>query len=216
MYSSQLYHRIVQSAKAKNREKGNSHYYEAHHIIPKCLGGSGEVYQWKSHDNIVLLTPKEHFVCHKLLCQMYPDNQKLAYALWRLCNQVNKYQSNRLQISAREYMQAKELCSIVTSKRLKGVPKTTQHKEALSKAISAAHNTPEIREQKRLRQLGKVQTAETRLKQSKAHRKPVIDTRTGLEYDSIKTAAEQIGISLQTVRNYLQKNIISYKKLEVL
>jgi hypothetical protein len=46
-------------------------YTETHHIIPKCMGG-------KNTDiNLVKLTPKEHFICHKLLCEIYPSNPKL-------------------------------------------------------------------------------------------------------------------------------------------
>lgn len=33
-------------------------YYEKHHIIPKSLGGTNK------KDNLVKLTPKEHFLAH--------------------------------------------------------------------------------------------------------------------------------------------------------
>ena len=39
-------------------------YTEKHHIIPRCLGGTN------SHDNLVTLTAREHFVCHLLLTKM--------------------------------------------------------------------------------------------------------------------------------------------------
>lgn len=39
-------------------------YSERHHIIPKSLGGLD------SHDNLVTLTAKEHFICHLLLVKM--------------------------------------------------------------------------------------------------------------------------------------------------
>jgi hypothetical protein len=50
-------------------------YTERHHIIPKCLGGNGK------KDNIVRLTPEEHFVAHQLLVKMYPDNRYLILAV---------------------------------------------------------------------------------------------------------------------------------------
>lgn len=58
--------------KARNRNIAG--YVEKHHIIPKCLGGSDAA------DNIVKLTPEEHYVAHQLLVKIYPKNYKLAYA----------------------------------------------------------------------------------------------------------------------------------------
>ncbi len=50
-------------------------YTEKHHIIPRCLGGNN------SKDNLVSLTPEEHYVAHQLLVKMYPNNTSLVYAL---------------------------------------------------------------------------------------------------------------------------------------
>ena len=33
---------IINNARLKNRKKGGEIYYESHHIIPKCLGGSND------------------------------------------------------------------------------------------------------------------------------------------------------------------------------
>jgi hypothetical protein len=49
-------------------------YFERHHVIPKCLGGSND------KSNIVRLTPEEHYVAHQLLVKIYPDNESLVYA----------------------------------------------------------------------------------------------------------------------------------------
>lgn len=51
-------------------------YFERHHIIPKCLGGDD------STDNLVNLTPEEHFLAHQLLVKIYPTHQGLKYALY--------------------------------------------------------------------------------------------------------------------------------------
>lgn len=40
---------------------------EKWHVIPLALGGSD------SNDNIVYLTPREHFICYKILSKLYPD-----------------------------------------------------------------------------------------------------------------------------------------------
>lgn len=57
-----------------HREITRAGYVEKHHILPRCLGGSG------SKENIVSLYPEEHFLAHLLLCKIYPGNQKLLYA----------------------------------------------------------------------------------------------------------------------------------------
>ena len=49
----------------------NTGRLEVHHIVPKCLGGSNK------KENLVELTAREHFICHRLLCEIYPKNKKL-------------------------------------------------------------------------------------------------------------------------------------------
>jgi len=56
-------------AKGKNRVLTG--YQEKHHIIPKSLGGSN------SKDNLVALTPKEHFIIHILLCKFTVGKSRL-------------------------------------------------------------------------------------------------------------------------------------------
>ena len=86
-----VYDKIVNRAKLQNRVKLNKRhhdyiYYEAHHIVPKCLGGEGRCNQWRYHPNIILLTPKEHFICHLLLTEIYPDNPSIISSAWMMCN----------------------------------------------------------------------------------------------------------------------------------
>lgn len=68
------YYRIINRALSENRTKKGLIYYENHHIIPKCMGGNDE------KENLVLLTGKEHYVCHHFLCKM-TDNLKFKQAL---------------------------------------------------------------------------------------------------------------------------------------
>ena len=60
-------------------------YAERHHVVPKCVGGSD------TSDNIVSLTPEEHYVAHQLLCKIYPNEVKLAFAL-KMLTVSNQYQ----------------------------------------------------------------------------------------------------------------------------
>jgi hypothetical protein len=64
-----------------------SGYGEWHHILPKCMGGSD------NKDNLVFLTPEEHFVAHQLLIKVYPTHIGLARAAYMLT--VNKPGQNR-------------------------------------------------------------------------------------------------------------------------
>jgi hypothetical protein len=63
--------------RAKNRTL--SGYSEWHHILPQCMGGGDE------DENLAQLTPEEHFIAHKLLVKIHPDNFKLAFALLGMC-----------------------------------------------------------------------------------------------------------------------------------
>ena len=100
-----IYTSIIRKAKLENRKKQNGIYYEAHHIIPKCMGGLGKVYEYATHENIVLLTSREHFICHELLCKIYPNIKKLHHAFWAMCNQ-SKHKLNFI-ISSRTYEEAR-------------------------------------------------------------------------------------------------------------
>jgi hypothetical protein len=66
-----IYHTLITRGKERKIE---SEYKEIHHIIPRCLGGSDEI------ENLVELTPEEHYVAHQLLIKIYPDNHSLIYA----------------------------------------------------------------------------------------------------------------------------------------
>lgn len=55
-------------------------YHERHHILPRCCEGTDD------EDNLIDLFAREHFVAHKLLVEENPDNKKLVYAWWRMCN----------------------------------------------------------------------------------------------------------------------------------
>jgi hypothetical protein len=75
------YNAIILKAKSQNRKKHDGIYYEKHHIIPKSLDGDN------SKSNLVLLTAKEHFVCHVLLPKMCIDNdhkRRMVYAFFQM------------------------------------------------------------------------------------------------------------------------------------
>ena len=70
----------------KAKERATEGYAEKHHIVPKTLGGKN------NKSNIVILTAREHFICHLLLTKMLidDDRHKMVYALHMLSNASNK------------------------------------------------------------------------------------------------------------------------------
>ena len=85
------YLNICQSAKTRNAIKGQVISFENHHIIPKSFGLGGE----KDPNNLVMLTPREHYIVHMLMARMFNNNyvykKKMIYAIWRLSNRGISY-----------------------------------------------------------------------------------------------------------------------------
>jgi hypothetical protein len=102
-----IYNDIIKKAKLENRDKKGDTYYEAHHIIPTCLGGKGKTNQWKTHENIVLLTAREHFICHWLLHEIHPHNKSLCFSFYSMCQYDNKNRGIRPSSRLVEIMRKK-------------------------------------------------------------------------------------------------------------
>jgi len=98
-----VYEDIIQKAKNENRSRSDDVYYEDHHIIPRCLGGSDE------DKNRVLLTAREHFVCHKLLTYIYKGHFGLIYAFHRMCFS----RKDKIYLTSRDYAYIRELIASV-------------------------------------------------------------------------------------------------------
>lgn len=118
-----LYNQIIERAKTRQL-KG---YKEKHHILPKCIGGLD------IKENLVELTAREHFLCHKLLCEIHPNSQKLLWALWLMAigKQKNK-KTEPYKVNSREYERLKIL--FIRQSKLKKI--TDKHKNQVSKANS--------------------------------------------------------------------------------
>lgn len=76
------YFSIIGNAISQMRIKTKDNYYEKHHIIPKCNPFNGT----NDKENIVLLTSKEHFICHLLLTKMCEGikKYKMVWALHKI------------------------------------------------------------------------------------------------------------------------------------
>lgn len=206
-----IYNQICERAKFENRIKGSGIYYEAHHIIPKCLGGDGKSYQWRSHSNIVLLTAREHFLCHWLLVEIYPHNKGIIHSFWNMCNGRNKENQNNSKYtpSSKIYENARKLHSdIVSTPRL--YYRGDKHPHFGKKANF------ETKEKMRLSQLGKKRGPIEKLRggnhpMAKIIEKYSIDGNFICEYLTIKDAAISVSGSRGYIRKCYQGKRGSYK-----
>lgn len=124
----QIHDNIINKAKSENRIKSKEFYFECHHIVPRCLEGSND------KSNLALLTPKEHYIIHKLLVEIYPSNKSLWYAIHRMTFSKNFKNKRTYRISLREYERLRIESADLISKRCKGKQLSKEHKEKVSKA----------------------------------------------------------------------------------
>jgi hypothetical protein len=102
------------------KEKREGKYFEGHHIIPKCKGGTGNSSRPKNNPNIVLLTAREHFLSHWLLWRIYGDRQ-MALAFHKMLSTTNK--TKRI-ISSRGYEEARNAFRLTNIGNQYGLGKT--------------------------------------------------------------------------------------------
>jgi len=98
------YYEIIDRVKKEDRKKGMGVYYEEHHIIPSSIGGSDD------KENKVMLTGREHYVCHSLLMRMCSNKHhmiKMAFAFSAM-NMINTSQD---RCRSKQYNYNKELLS---------------------------------------------------------------------------------------------------------
>jgi len=129
--------------RAKNRLLEG--YSERHHIIPKCMGGTND------KKNLVVLTSKEHFIIHKILVELYPNERGLVYAAFMMSNMTNtknKKLKRQYNICSAEYARLRESYSKVLSMNKKGttpwnkgIPRTEETKRKMSEALKGRKPT---------------------------------------------------------------------------
>jgi len=120
-----IYNSIIKNAKRQGRKKTkpsnpNHIYYEKHHIIPRCImKDRNREYLMDQKWNLVLLTAREHFICHRLLVKITKDTKyyyKMIYALNRM---INKGPDGRIvNILSGTYSKCKNLHSLIVSDRM--------------------------------------------------------------------------------------------------
>jgi hypothetical protein len=113
MYLQNKYTRIYNNIIERAKSRIISGYAETHHIIPKSIGGTNDT------SNLVRLTAREHYICHRLLPKMLTGNDqyKMLTAVWFMSkdNTQTKYRPN-----SRTYAYLKETYSKKQSEWMKG------------------------------------------------------------------------------------------------
>lgn len=106
------YYMII--ASARNRQRHG--YIEQHHVLPHCMGGTDD------KENLVALTPREHFVCHNLLTRMTtgPDQRKMFHAFWLMSNMNSANPDRYVKHTSASYARVREAHAKSIGDRLRG------------------------------------------------------------------------------------------------
>jgi hypothetical protein len=126
-----IYNSIIERAKTRILPG----YFEQHHILPKCLGGTNE------QTNLVKLTPEEHYVVHQLLIKIYPYNHKLVFAAVRML-----FHNSNNRINNKLYGWLKRKHQNIW--RYNAIKMWDERKEQIIKNMKISFNKPEQIEQR--------------------------------------------------------------------
>lgn len=145
-------------------------YRELHHIIPRCMGGTN------TKDNLVYLTAEEHFVAHKLLSKMYPNEYKLILAIAAMQrSSKNQVRNNKIFGKLRDKIaEASRSIPISEESRLAriksntGQKRTEETKRNISESLKGRKNTPESNAKRAFWSSNRLNTEETKKKMSES------------------------------------------------
>lgn len=154
-----IYNQLIDRARNRKLEG----YKERHHIIPRCMNGTND------KSNLVDLTAREHFIAHKLLCEIYPGNVKLQYALWMLIHASSDKMQRDFKLSSREYEVLRTVIAEQMSSKMKGVPKSDEHRRKNSESKKGKLKSEETKKRMSESFKGRVFSDETRKKLSEAN-----------------------------------------------
>lgn len=124
------YYSIVNNAK-KRKLTG---YVEKHHIIPKSLGGLDNT------ANLVILSSREHYICHLLLTKMVDGNnkRKMTFALHSMLRS-SKVQ-DRHKLNSKQYENIRNQFSIAMSEFMIETSKHRDYKLEKNPFFGKKHN----------------------------------------------------------------------------
>lgn len=140
---------IITNAVGRKRFKG----CERHHIVPKSIWKEGA----KRKDNIVMLTPREHFICHRILAKIMIDARHrgcMQSAFWLMLN------SGQCVYTSTTYTLAKQH----KSNAMKVMWANQEYKTSMIDKKQWFYNDPAQKETNRQKALQEMKNPETRKK----------------------------------------------------
>jgi hypothetical protein len=192
-----IYFSLINNAKLKNQIKQKGDNLQTHHIIPKCMGGND------SFENLVVLTYKEHRLCHKLLIKMttgeFKHKMMYAYLLFDKNFDTSGMQSPQIYCTEESYQK---------------MVKTRKHNGSYKRGKENIFSSPHIIEQVRMRMLTnnpmKKAEQKERMQQHNSNPfcKPVIVE--GIEFPSISTAARHFNTTPYKLKKHfsVKQNLV--------
>lgn len=154
------YYQIINNAKSRTKIEG---YFEKHHIIPKSLGGSN------LKENLVVLTAREHFICHWLLTKMV-SNKKHRYQMWNAfsCMLYRELpDKSRYKVSGRVFDNIKKEGAKIKSIKFSGSGNPMYGRKGAAHPAYGKKWTDEHRKNSSTSHKGYIRTLESIQKQSK-------------------------------------------------
>lgn len=212
------YYNIIENAKMQERKKSKENYFEAHHIIPRSFGGT------KAKDNIVLLTAREHYICHILLTKMTTgkDRMRMIYAVYRLSspksvNHADRYSSKTYERFRKTF--AKNISGInsvhygttktdVTKDRIRQTRKDKGHNAPQKNGMYGKNHTSDAKyrmsETKKKNNVGQTQ----KYIDANPNKKRITDGTT--VYESIREASRLIPLHRNVIRRLMREGKMWY------
>ena len=165
-----LYIQFIENAKINPPKYIRKGSIERHHIVPKCKSCGGSK---TNPNNIVKLSPRQHFEAHMLLCEVYPEKsiqrRDMKLAMYRLTH-GNK---NIVEIvTAEEYERIKILRAEAMSELMTGRKQRREIVETRAALHRGKKRTLETCENIRNAMKGKKQSPVHRQHTSEAARRP--------------------------------------------
>lgn len=195
--------------RARNRSLNS--YSEKHRIVPGCLGGT------YTKDNVVCLTPREHYVAHQLLIKIYPNEPKLVYAAHAMTVDSNGERANsrlyswiRRKLANAASQRLKGIPNLSTAKALRGKPKPEKQKGLVidnvsyksRKEAATILGVSEATIYEWLRSPNKTRSTWNKGITINSLKKSILVD--GIEYPSRKEAALRLGVDTTTIYNWIK------------
>lgn len=148
-------------------------YTEVHHIIPRCLGGSD------MKDNLIRLSTKAHYLAHRLLCKIYPDDIKLKFAL-NMMSRSNTKQERNLTLQQYEIIKKENsiALSVLHSTRIR----SEEEKSKISKALTGKPKSEAHKQRCSEWQKGKPKPWQLGRKHSEERKLKISESRKGIKH----------------------------------